>query len=206
MNEAGNQGCAQRDKGDISWDIQIPLLSSSPVMKQLAIAIGIGITFVIAFVFILELIDGTLTMESLVSLLKLFSILIAILAGLALIAVLLLLGNRYAYTFTLSRNGISEATQPRQRRRNTVINLLLMLFSIFAGRPGGAGTAILAQSRQTQFIRWEEIDRVIPDPRHKTVELKKGWSSLMVVFCTAENYEYVSGRILSSVACKSPPS
>lgn len=180
----------------ITWDIDISILSNTPVMKQLLFVIVISIVFVVALMFVIGLLDGDMSLEYLAFLGKLFLIMAGIFAVLILLGVLLVMGNRYGYTFTLDSIGIAEATHSRQYKRNTIINALLVIVGLLSGRPAAAGAGILAQSRQKQFLRWKDIDQAVVDSRRKTVTLKKNRRIRMIVFCTMDNYEPVSKLIL----------
>ena len=175
----------------ITWDIGISILSNPIILKQLAIAFGLAIFLLVLFMFILGLIDGTLDREYFAFLGKLFLYMFLGFCILTILGVLLLLGNRYGYTFTMDSSGIMEAAQPSQYRRNTFLNTLLVILSFFARSPGTMGTAVLAQSRQKQFVHWKDINMVEADPRRKAIILKKNRLTRMVVFCHAENYDTV---------------
>ena len=189
----------QKGQLPLSWDIDVSILSSAPIMKQLGFALGLSVIFVVLLMFFIGLFSGDLNLNYLLFLGKLFFFLAATLAVLLLLALLLLMGNRYGYTFTLEAGGIGEAAGRRQRKRNAVINLSLVVAGIFSGRPGIAGAGILAGSRQKQYLRWNEIDEVAADPRRKRILLKKNRRVRMVIFCTAENYPFVSAVILEKI-------
>ena len=172
----------------MTWDIGISILSNPIILKQLAIVIGLSVFVLVLFMFFLGLVDGTLDREYFAFLGKLFLFMFLGFCVLTGLGVLLLLGNRYGYTYTIDANGIREATQPSQYRRNTFLNTLTVILSFFARNPATMGSAVLAQSRQKQFIKWKDINKVEAEPWRKAIILKKNRSTRMVVFCHAENY------------------
>ncbi len=182
---------------NISWDIGISILSNPTIVKQLVIVIGLAIFFLVVFMFFLGLIDGTLDREYFAFLGKLFLYMFLGFSILTVMGVLLVMGNRYGYTFTIDSNGIMEATQPSQYRRNTFFNTLAVILSFFARNSATMGSAVLAQSRQKQFIKWKDVNKVEADPPHKAIILRKNRWIKMVVFCHAENYDTVYNAILT---------
>lgn len=193
MEEQKNQ---QTKDPVITWDIDISIFANAPIMKQVLFVIGLSIAFVVVLMFLIGLLSGDMNLEYLNFLGKLILILVAIFTVLLLFGVLLVMGNRYGYTFALDRSGIAEATHCLQYKRNTIINLLLLIAGLLSGRPAAAGAGILAQSRQKQFLCWKDIEQAVVDPRRKTVVLKKKRRTRMIVFCTADNYDSVSRLIL----------
>lgn len=183
----------------ITWEIDVPILTDGVIMKQLLFVIALSIVFVLVLLLLIGLFTGDMNLEYLAFLGKLFLIMAAIFAALLLIGVLLLMGNRYGYTFTLDSGGIGEATHSRQYKKNTIMNLLLVIAGLLSGRPAAAGAGILAQARQKQYLRWKDIDQAALDSRRKTVVLKKNRRTRMIVFCTTANYEAVSKLILDKI-------
>lgn len=197
------EGAGKTANKNITWDISVSILTNTIILKQLVIAFGIAIFLLVLFMFFLGLIDGTLDLEYFAFLGKLFLYMFLGFCILTALGVLLLMGNRYGYTFTLDSKGIMEAAQPSQYRRNTFLNTLLVILSFFARNPGTMGAGVLAQSRQKQYIKWKEINKVEADPRRKAIILKKNRLTSMVVFCHTENFDTVYEAILKYTDLKS---
>ena len=107
--------------------------------------------------------------------------------GLLLIAVLLVYGGRYEYEFRLNHEGIGGRPHGRTAKKNRSINFLL----IFSGRPTATGAGLLAQTRQEEYVAWNNVDTVIADERNRTITLQKGKRPLMVVPCDEAHYAAV---------------
>lgn len=184
----------------ISWEIDVSLLNNKHIVKQIIFVFSIAILFTILVIFFIELFSGSLTWSFLVTLAKIFLLLVAIIAVLAVLGVFLVMGNRYSYAYTLDPDrGIWERPQVRQRRKNFIINSLLVILGLFAKTPSAAGAGVLAQSRQEQFVKWEDVNKLEIDPRNNTVALKKNRRVLMVVFCHPDNFEAVAGQVQTRV-------
>ncbi len=184
----------------ISWDIDVSLLTNKHIAKQIVLVFSLAILFTITIIFLIELFSGSITPDFLIALAKIFLLLTAIITVLTILGVFLAMGNRYSYTFTLDpQKGISERPQTRQRSKNFIINSLLVLLGLLAKNPTAAGTGILSQSRQEQFVNWKSINAIKTDPRNRAITLKRNRRTLMVVFCHPDNYETVAGLIRSKI-------
>ena len=171
----------------ITWQIRIPMLSSRVIIRQLFFVLFASSACLLVFLLLLELIDGQL---SLASAGKFILITQAILFGLfflGIIAILLIYHNRYDLQFTVDEIGVRSTTIGKTKRRNAVINTLLL----FSGKPGPAGAGLMAASRQSELVRWDKIDDFIADPGKGEIQLRKGKQVLMLVYCTPEIYPRV---------------
>ncbi len=195
----GNQEPREEKNAGMSWDVDVSILSSSHIMKQVAIGMGLAILFTMAVIFFIQLISGDMSLEFLAFLGKLFFALVGIFAFLITAGVLIFLGNRYEYTFTLDDRGIKEETRPRQRRRNSMINGLLLILGFLSKNPAAMGAGAMAQSRQKQFLRWKDINGLESDDRQRVIVLKRNKRTLMLVFCNPDNYEDVSRALREKV-------
>lgn len=97
----------------------------------------------------------------------------------------------YEATFGVGPDGVFMRTRPGTAKTNRVINGALFWLSLFSGKPGGMGTAILADASQSGFFEWEDIQRIIPEPERRVITLKGSWRTLVKLYCTAENYHAV---------------
>jgi len=103
----------------------------------------------------------------------------------------LLYQNRYDVQFTVDESGVRSTTVGKTKRKNAVINTLLAL----SGKPGAAGSGLLAASRQSELVKWEKIDNIIAVPNKLEIQLRQGKRVLMLVHCTAETYPRVKEAI-----------
>lgn len=175
----------------ITWQTRIPMLSSKVIIRQLFFVLFASSACFLIFMLLLELIDGQLT---LVSAGQFFLMTLAILFGLfilAVISILVVYQNRYEVQFTVNETGVRSTTIGRTKRRNALINTLLL----FSGKPGPVGAGLMAASRQSELVRWENIDNFIVNPDTHEIQLRKGKSVLMLVPCNPDNYEAVLERV-----------
>ena len=97
----------------------------------------------------------------------------------------------YEASFRVGPEGAAMDTRPERRRVNSRINKLLFWVSLLSGRPGGMGTAMLAQSRQSTFAEWSDVKRIKLDPERWIIHLKNSWRTEVSLYCTPENYQSV---------------
>lgn len=180
----------------ITWNTEIPLLTNAVVLKQLFFVLGLSSLFVLVFVLLLEAFEGNLTLAAA---LKYFLIALSILGGISILAVLVMLllyGNRYEYRFTLDEAGVTAETAGGTRRKNAVVNLLLVL----SGKPAPAGAGLLAASRQSEQVRWEKVENIESDPGRLQIVLRRRGRAVMLIRCTPENYQEVLYRVEMALA------
>ncbi len=181
----------------LSWEKKINLFTDKHVFRGLALALGGGVGSVFLLLLILSLADGTFDWAFFRTLLLIVVALFGILVVLILMEMLVLGSWRYPYRFTVDKDGVLLETAPGQRRKNTVLNSLLFVLGLLKGKPGAMGAAVLAQSRQSEFLKWEDIRRVEPDPRGRAIVLKFSRGRTSVLWCPPERYEEILCAVLA---------
>ncbi|MEW6663253.1 MAG: hypothetical protein ACOY9Y_02370 [Bacillota bacterium] len=171
----------------IQWQISVPIFRNKVIVKQLGIAIGLPFGLVVLFI---GLNSGkspdTLYALGLISVLFIFCWLF----------VMAVYRGKYDAEFVLDDKGALCRTQPRQAKRNRVVNALTVVFGLFSGKPATAGAGMLAQSRQEVFLRWSDVTKVQYKAGSLTILLRGGWTEQMALFCTQENYTQVKQFVL----------
>ncbi len=108
---------------------------------------------------------------------------------------LLLFSKGYEASFRVDENGIAYTTRPERRKINKAINTTLFWLSLFSGKPGGMGTALLAESSQSGGFQWSDIERINAYSDQYAVDIKNNWRTLLRVQCTPGNYDEVLSLI-----------
>lgn len=171
----------------ITWQASLRLLTNAVIIRQLIFVLAVSVLCVLVFVLSLDAFEGQLSLESAW---RYFLIALLILGGLSFFAALVMLvfyGNQYDYCFSMDEVGVKAETVGGTRRKNAVINFLLLL----SGRPGPAGAGLLAASRQSELVKWKDVDRLEFNTEKKEIVLRRGKRALMLVQCTAENFDQV---------------
>ncbi len=174
----------------IQWRTAMPMLTSM-IVKSLLFVLLIPTACLLMFLLALALIDGQLTMASAASFTLIALALLIGLFLLGIVSILVFFGNRYDLEFTLTESGVRSSVTGKTKRKNAVINTLLML----SGKPSFAGAGLLAASRQSEFITWDKMDNFVVNPEKREIALRKGHRTLMLLHCPAELYPKIHSVI-----------
>ncbi len=177
----------QYGKHIITWNAEIPLLTSTVIIRQLAFVLAVSSLCVLVFVLMVDAFEGNLTLAGV---LRTILITLLVFGGLSLLAVVIMLffyGNRYENRFIMDEIGVTAETIAGTRKKNAIVNLLLLL----SGKPGPAGAGLIAASRQSEQVKWEKVNSLTTDPNKLEIVLRRGGRALMLIRCTPENYPRV---------------
>lgn len=170
----------------LKWKIKVSIFRNSLILKQIGIALGIPFGILIVILLLLG-IDSRYKLYGIGLILALFI--------LTWLFIMIVYRGKYEVQFTLSKEGALWETQPGQARKNRVINFLTAVLGLLSKKPGVTGAAILAQSRQREYLRWKRVRKVEYKPKQHTIMLKGGALETMALFCTPENYLEVSSIV-----------
>ena len=171
----------------ITWQASLRLLTIIVVIRQLFFVLVLSVLCVLVFMLLLEAFEGHLSLESAWRYLLIALLILGGLSFRAALVMLVVYGNQYDYQFSVDEIGVKAETVGGTRRKNAIINWLLLL----SGRPGPAGAGMLAASRQSELVKWKEVDRLDFNAEKKEIVLRRGKRALMLVQCTAENFDQV---------------
>jgi len=162
--------------------VEVNLFRQIRVLRELALALGGGIAFLVLFLIVLQWLDGRLTWEFWVTIGQIALALALLLTVLAGVGMWIMGGRAYPYVYTLNTEGIRVAVAPRQRRRNALLYELLFILGVLGGPPSAIGAALLGSAREVEFIRWKDIRRVEVDRKAHCVLLRHGWKRTLIWF------------------------
>jgi hypothetical protein len=98
--------------------------------------------------------------------------------------------------YTLSASGLLLETTSRAAK---VSNRAAIVVGVLSGKPGVAGSGLLAASQETQEVKWRGAFRAVYRPGSHMILLKGAWRTLMLVQCTPENYAEVAEKVAGYV-------
>ncbi len=185
-----------QDFQPITWQANIPLLSTSLIIKQLFVVFFIPTSCLLIFLLALAWFEGQLTLTLAGNYLLVLTLILVGLLVLSIIGMLIVYGNQYQVKFTVNHKGVQSTTVGKTKRKNILINTLLVL----SGRPGFAGAGLLAASRQSELVQWKSVTDYKANLEKSTIQLYRGKHTLMLVQCTAENYPDVLRWVLKSIS------
>lgn len=166
----------------ISWQISVPILRHTLILRQLGIAIGIPFGLV-------ALVLGLTSGKSVYTLYALG--LMGALLFFTGVLIMIVYQGRYEVEYVLDEKGALCCTQTKQQKKNRIINVLTGALGLLSGKPAVAGAGVLAQSRQSEFLKWSCVTRVTYDPKQYVILLRGGWTTQLALFCIQDNYAQI---------------
>lgn len=177
-------------KAGIEWEVDVPLVTNPVVLRQIAF-VFLLVPF-IACGLLAPPMWSTGSLDGFPALAAMIFGISAALGVIGLLAAWLVLGNRIRMRFHVAINGVvTEITDTRARR----IGWLTLVLGILSGKPGAAGSGMLTLSNARQSANWGAIRVARFHPSREVVELSNGWRTIIVLFCTAENYDSVARMV-----------
>lgn len=177
------------------WRASIPVWRSAVVLRQLLAVLVIAVAVVWLVMVMITAVDGSLDAAALWSFSSVILIVLAVLVGLTALVIALLYRNA-EYWYELDEQGISATTVGGTRRKNAVINTLLLV----SGRPSTMGAGAVAAARQDERVRWSGVDSYTVHERRRQIVLRRRRRPVMRMQCTAENLHEVVSFIAARVA------
>ena len=183
------------DEGDLTWDIDVPLLRNASVVGDLARVFGIAALLMAGLLSLLLAANGDPESIPMVILLSGAIAGVLFLIGLASVAVIYRGRMRFRYTLTsdLARAELIDTTVK-------AVNRATIIAGILAGRPGAVGTGLIAASQESTEVEWDGAFRATYDARRRRITLRNSWRRLFVVYATPETWDAVAGRVGAEIA------
>jgi len=179
---------SEQQERRVAWDFRIPLVTNIYMMADCTKVMAITWVVCSALVLLIGLIVDPGDVKDLLPVVPMFGIVAAAIWVVMVLVMLVFYGNRFYARFEVTSKGAHYGVSTTQRKLNKVIVVL----GILAGKPGVAGSGMLAQSQEEQFFAWSDVFRVDLDPRRRVVILRNTWRTLIRLYCTPENYEEVA--------------
>lgn len=181
----------EKKPGEIQWRISVPLYKNTMIWRQLGLAAGIPFGLV---TLVVALSSGKS---------------VYVLYGLGFIAALLLFiwifimavyQGTYETEFVLDDKGVLCRTPAKQAKKSLAVNTLTAALEFLwrlSGRPAVTGAGLLAQPRQSGFLRWNRVTKVKYKSKSRTILLRGGRRENVALFCTADNYARVEREVMA---------
>ena len=186
----------------ISWDVDIPVATDRHVLGDILKAIGSAFLLV-AIILSVVLVRSRPRLEDFLNMFKVVGALAGIFLALAWIIALVVFGNKYHARFTVAQKGVSFETLDKRAK---TAGRLATVVGAFSGKPGVAGSGLLAMSQQSMSIRWRGVFKAVFDDRRKTIVLRNTWRKILVIYCTKENYGQVAEFVKTQMESRKPSS
>jgi hypothetical protein len=175
------------------WDAELKLFSGRYLVTWTVVMVATAV--------LMSLILGTIfaaegDWEALPMLLVMTGLTAAGLWVFGLIVMAILLRGRVRVRYQIDERGIRMETVDRVIG---AANKAAIVVGVLSGKPGLAGAGLIAQSRQTEAVRWRGGFRAVADPEALHITVRNRWRPLMYVQCTPETYAAVEARIAAEM-------
>jgi hypothetical protein len=181
----------------LSWEIAIPIATNPVVLANVALLFAItGLIVAALLAFVLAM---TGSVASIQPALEWTAAATAGLFLVSLVVVMIMFGNRLPLRFRLDAvAAVAEMTDTRLKLAHQVTATLSRL----AGRFGLAGAGLIAETSAEQTIAWNSVARAHFHPLLHTISLSNGWRTVLILFCTPQNYAAVAGAVHTGLAAR----
>lgn len=177
----------------IKWEIKVPLFRNIVLLKDFGIALGIPFGILIFILLVVS--KGDISKDGMGYPL----ILIGAFFILSFIFIMLIYGGKYHAGFVIDSKGVLNYTQEKYRKRNKIINTMLIILGIFTKRLTATGIGLMAESKESMFLKWENIKKVKIYKDSKTIIIRGGFTEKIGLFCNDDNFDIVRDAILQNV-------
>ena len=166
---------------DIHWEIRVPILKNSLILKQLGLGIGIPFGILMVIFIIIEAYYGL--------------ILVAATLILGFLLALLIFRGTYDAEYILDQKGILCRNQEKQKARVKKLSAVTFWLGLFSKNYTAAGAGALAGASTEIKIPWKRIRKVKFNDHKMTIMIFAGFGETIAVFCTDDNYNSVKQHI-----------
>ncbi len=177
----------------ITWEQDMPLLTNRFFLWDLLRVMVITLVVMQLLLLVMSIIigEGIFFMTP-----EMILILGGILSGLFLIAILLVLQNRFSLRFTVDASGFSYDSGSREKK----INRIVFWLSLLSGKPGPIGSSLLALSQEDRTFNWRDIYKVTVHPGPRVITLDNSWRMVFRLYCKPENFDMVAEHVQAYAA------
>lgn len=113
--------------------------------------------------------------------------------ALFLIAILVVLRNRFSIHFTINSEGAFYEAGSREKK----INRWLLLLSMFSGKPVNIGSSLISYSQESGGFEWKDIHSVTVHQSSNVITLNSSWRPVLRLYCQPEIFERVVEKVQS---------
>ncbi len=178
----------------ISWDQDVTIYNKV-VLKQLGLAFGIPFGLIFLFLAIQYISD--MSKGRIVSFdgWQYALLLIGLWIALTALFLFVVYRNRFRMHYEINDDGVFMGFAATSGRKNRLVNIATIIAGGLAGKPSVAGAGLLAQSRQSVFLRWSQCKKFKIYPKKNRVTIYNKFIEFMIIECTPENFSKVTETI-----------
>lgn len=193
IDKVGNTRVQKGIDGKYRWAYEVNLYTNYAVLVDVIKVMFISFGIVFAFIFLLALFEGDITLDWLKSMGK------GILIGAGGLLVLCYLGymlwsvvngGKYLAMFTMDESGVNHSQHPRHTKRAQKLGMITALVGLLARNPTTAGAGLLSASRTDMSSDFSCVRRVKAVRRQNLIKVNERFGKNRV-FVADSDFDFV---------------
>lgn len=182
----------------LEWRIDVPLLTQPLLLLVYAKATVLVASIMGALLTFLVLV-GDRRADSIADMWRLTGISTLAVVGLGLFATAVVLRNRLAMRYVIDERGVEQSMVDR---RAAVASGTAVVLGALSGNAAATGAGLSARARSRTAISWSNLVTARYHPRHNAIALRNSWRTVILLFCTPQNYAEVATRVEQEIAAR----
>ncbi len=193
MNRQSDSRVTLYPDGKYRWVYEVSMLKNPSILFDVYKVLGIGFGVVWLLVLLLICVEDGFTFKNIWNITSGFLILYLVFLIIGYIAHVIVAwsyGWKYVVLFTLDEKELVHQQMPRQIKKARVLGALIALVGAATGKPGVAGSGVLAASRSTLTSELANVERLIPCRRLHLIKVNQLLNKNRV-FVPDEDFDFV---------------
>lgn len=181
------------EDGVYRWIYELNMLRNPSILFVVWKVLALSLSAVWIFVILLSVGDSGFWWNGFWSETKGFVVVLVgllVLGGLGYLFYATIMGGKYCVLFEMDEQGISHTQLPRQFHKAKELSVMTVLLGLAAGKPGVAGTGLLAASRQSMTSEWSKVKSVAAYPRRNLIKVNALLSKNQV-YVSNQDFDFV---------------
>lgn len=174
----------------LQWETDVRLMTHPIMLGNFAKVILISGFIIAALLSLLFIVNGEA--DELLPILEMMSMILVGLAVLMALVSLIFFGNKMRMRFHVDGKGADVDVIDR---RANAANKVAIIAGVLAGKPAVTGAGLMADSNKHQHIAWNAVAKARYHPNWGCVSLANSWRTMLVLYCTADNYSAVAAAV-----------
>jgi hypothetical protein len=183
--------------GKYRWVYELDMYKSSAIIKEVWRAFLIAGLIVAAMLAVFSLIEGNSLAETVRFVGEVMAILFGIFLVLSILSYLIyafMVNGKYCVLFEMDEYGINHKQHEKQVKKSQLIGAIATIAGAAAGRPGMAGTGILAAARTSMYTGFDDVKELEFLPKEHLIRVNETLNRNQV-YAEEEDFAFVANYI-----------
>lgn len=183
--------------GKYRWVYELDMYKSSAIIKEVWRAFLIAGLIVAAMLAVFSLIEGDSLAETVRFVGEVMAILFGIFLVLSILSYLIyafLINGKYCVLFEMDEYGINHKQHEKQVKKSQLIGAIATIAGAATGRPGMAGTGILAAARTSMYTGFDDVKELEILPKEHLIRVNETLCRNQV-YAEEEDFAFVANYI-----------